>query len=413
MALVNISPVLNETEFLDNDGAPLAGGLIFQYQAGSFTSEQTTYTSAAGDTPNENPIELDSSGRLPAGIAIWLEQGLSYNLVLTSASDPETALKFFDDIEGVAQGGGGGGGSPDAPDRSIQFNDDGDFGGDEALLFNFVQWDTQLQPTVQVGADNFLGGLTFGQDTDADPVDHASGIFLRPGDGGLNILARPSTWLDNGFFNYTVDAGAPGLVQIGAGYVRSTVAVGSGMDTIATGANSLYGIGAVEESGSFYPGTAGNLDLTAGRASHTEADVEMFFAEPGRVSLTGGYASGTSSQGGSAVLAGGDYADIDGSVSGSGARFVAEGGGQFNNSSAYIDAGNATVAYFTPVTTGDGQNQPTFVLTGTGLRINNQYTPSSSSAPGAYGQIGWDNDWLYVCINNSPAEWKRVALTSF
>lgn len=107
MAAVSISPVLNETEFLDNDGLPLAGGNITTYEGGSFTVEQTSYTSSAGDTPNSQPIELDSSGRLPAGIAIWLENGLTYNLVLRDATDT-IVLKFFENVVGVAASTPGG-----------------------------------------------------------------------------------------------------------------------------------------------------------------------------------------------------------------------------------------------------------------------------------------------------------------
>jgi len=54
---------------LDNNGIPLAGGLIYTYSAGT-TTPQATYTDATGTTPASNPIVLDSAGRPPNG-GVW------------------------------------------------------------------------------------------------------------------------------------------------------------------------------------------------------------------------------------------------------------------------------------------------------------------------------------------------------
>lgn len=53
--------------FTDNNGAPLAGGLVYTYAAGTNTP-QASYTDSSGVTPNANPVVLDSAGRA----AIWL-----------------------------------------------------------------------------------------------------------------------------------------------------------------------------------------------------------------------------------------------------------------------------------------------------------------------------------------------------
>ena len=95
-----ISPVFNETQFFDNNGNPLAGGKIFQYEAGSNSVLKTTYTTQVGDVANPNPIVLDASGRLPGSTGIWLTSGELYNLVLT-LSDGTSVLKSFDDVSGV------------------------------------------------------------------------------------------------------------------------------------------------------------------------------------------------------------------------------------------------------------------------------------------------------------------------
>ena len=57
-------------QFFDNNGVPLAGGLIYTYAAGT-TTPQATYTTSAGTIAHANPIVLDSAGRVPGG-QIWL-----------------------------------------------------------------------------------------------------------------------------------------------------------------------------------------------------------------------------------------------------------------------------------------------------------------------------------------------------
>ena len=107
MTTVNLSPVFNVPFIQDANGNPLNGGKIFAYEAGSNSVLADTYTTAAGDVLNSNPIVLDSSGTLPE--AIWLIEGQSYNLVLTDSSGT-TVLKGFDDVTGVPTSTGGGGG---------------------------------------------------------------------------------------------------------------------------------------------------------------------------------------------------------------------------------------------------------------------------------------------------------------
>ena len=95
---VSISPIYNEAQYFDNDGNPLSGGKIFQYEAGSFTVQQTSYSDESGNIANPNPIILDSSGRQPT--TIYLTDGLAYNLVLT-LPDGTTILDYKDFVVGV------------------------------------------------------------------------------------------------------------------------------------------------------------------------------------------------------------------------------------------------------------------------------------------------------------------------
>lgn len=68
------------SQFLDNNGAPLAGGKVYTYAAGT-TTPQNSYTDSTGVTPAANPVVLDS-----AGVAtIWLSG--NYKIVVKTSAD--------------------------------------------------------------------------------------------------------------------------------------------------------------------------------------------------------------------------------------------------------------------------------------------------------------------------------------
>jgi hypothetical protein len=84
-------------QFFDNSGVPLAGGLLYTYEAGT-TTPAPTYTTSAGTIANTNPIVLDAAGRTPS--EVWLTISKSYKFVLkTSAS---VLIGTYDDITGIA-----------------------------------------------------------------------------------------------------------------------------------------------------------------------------------------------------------------------------------------------------------------------------------------------------------------------
>lgn len=98
MASVLLSPFGNGQQFFDNNGIPLAGGLIYTYQAGSSTP-LVTYTTNNGTIANANPIVLDSSGRTPQ--QIWLLTGYSYKFVLQTAD--AVLIQTLDNIYPILQ----------------------------------------------------------------------------------------------------------------------------------------------------------------------------------------------------------------------------------------------------------------------------------------------------------------------
>ena len=84
-------------QFFDNNGAPLSGGKMYTYVAGT-TTPQATYTSSSGITAHANPIVLDSGGRVPGG-EIWLTDGLQYKFVLKTSTD--VLIGTYDNVNGI------------------------------------------------------------------------------------------------------------------------------------------------------------------------------------------------------------------------------------------------------------------------------------------------------------------------
>lgn len=51
-----------QQQFLDSNGAPLAGGSVYFYVVGT-TTPKTTYQNQALTVPNTNPVVLNAAGR--------------------------------------------------------------------------------------------------------------------------------------------------------------------------------------------------------------------------------------------------------------------------------------------------------------------------------------------------------------
>ena len=94
---VLLSPIGNSmTPFVGLDTLPLAGGLLYTYQAGS-TTPLASYTNSIGDIPCANPIVLGVNGIAPT--AIWLTSGIAYKFVLATADN--VTLYTYDNIAGI------------------------------------------------------------------------------------------------------------------------------------------------------------------------------------------------------------------------------------------------------------------------------------------------------------------------
>ena len=94
---INISYLAGAgAQFFDSNGDPLAGGLLYTYNAGT-TTPVSTYTSRSGVAFNTNPIVLNSAGRTPA--EIWLDGGSLYKFVLKNSTFVQ--IGSYDNIPAV------------------------------------------------------------------------------------------------------------------------------------------------------------------------------------------------------------------------------------------------------------------------------------------------------------------------
>ncbi len=87
-------------EFLDANGAPLVGGLVYFYAAGGTSTWQKVYSDSGLTTALPQPVVLDGAGRLMA-----YAQNLAYNVVVKTAVG---ATVWSQDNYLLAAPGGGG-----------------------------------------------------------------------------------------------------------------------------------------------------------------------------------------------------------------------------------------------------------------------------------------------------------------
>lgn len=74
--MVQLMPVARQ-RFFDDNGVPLAGGLLYSYVAGT-TIPQATYADSTGVSANTNPVVLDADGYCD----VWLTVGAAYKFIL-------------------------------------------------------------------------------------------------------------------------------------------------------------------------------------------------------------------------------------------------------------------------------------------------------------------------------------------
>jgi hypothetical protein len=107
MATTSLSPT-SKLQFFDLNGALLAGGLLYTYEAGS-TTPLATYTDSTGLIANTNPIILDSRGEAnvwlsgaiykfalytSTGVLIWTVDNINGSTFASNATGDGTTTAF-------------------------------------------------------------------------------------------------------------------------------------------------------------------------------------------------------------------------------------------------------------------------------------------------------------------------------
>lgn len=210
--LVNFSPLAGAgAQFFDNNGVPLAGGLLYTYFAGT-TTPLPTYTSSSGSTANENPIILDSAGRVPE--EIWLPNGYATKFVLKTSTDVQIWSK--DNI-------------PASPQPPI-VNDAGSItydAGDSVTAGSFIIGQTYV--ITSIGSTNFLN---------VGAVSNTVGIYfiatgVGSGSGTANYIRTVQAKLRESVS--VKDFGAKG-----DGVTDDTAAIQAALDSLVLSGTTLY-----------------------------------------------------------------------------------------------------------------------------------------------------------------------------
>src|SRR3990167_10496894 len=89
---------LGMTQFFDDSGAPLNGGKLWSYEAGT-TTLLATYQEISGGAAHANPIVVDAAGAPPA--PIWLAADERYKFILQTSASVE--LDQWDNVFGAAE----------------------------------------------------------------------------------------------------------------------------------------------------------------------------------------------------------------------------------------------------------------------------------------------------------------------
>ena len=107
MATTSLSPT-PKLQFFDLNGAPLSGGLLYTYAAGT-TTPLASYTDSTGLIANTNPIVLDSRGEAnvwlgaaiykfalytSAGVLIWTVDNINGSTFSVNATGDGTTTAF-------------------------------------------------------------------------------------------------------------------------------------------------------------------------------------------------------------------------------------------------------------------------------------------------------------------------------
>lgn len=411
-----------QQQWFDNNGHPLSFGYLYSYQAGTSTP-QSTYADSTGTVANQNPLQLDASGRAN----VWLGSGLSYKLILQDSSHGTiwtidnvsaagnnvvtldgtqtiTGSKTFNGATTTIQNlvisgscsGCGGGGSPGGADTQLQYNSAGTFAGSGNLTWNNT---SQLLTITASGAG--APGLAIG----TGYVQADAGFLATPSTAlQYNAIQAPGGGMAAKSFT------ASGYIQVGSGASSPTLTSG---DTLNPGA--LYyntGSGLQVYNGSAWVAVGGGGSGTPGGAStNVQFNSSGAFGGSGNFTWNNGsqlltVTAASSANAGIAVATGYMQADAGFyATSGTALQYnaiQAPGGGMAAKSftaTKYIQVGNGSSS--PSATSGDTLNAGAlYYNNSSGLQV---YNGSTWGAVGGSGTPGGSNTQVQYNSSGSLA----------
>jgi hypothetical protein len=319
---VSLSPYAGAgAQFFDNNGNPLAGGLIYTYAAGT-TTPIATYTSSSGGTANANPIVLDSAGRTPA--QIWLTAGSSYKFVLETALG--VTIKTDDNIfasfdlskeVGVAVGLGGSGVATNIAvgDTALDTNTTG--ANNTAVGYNALTANTDGVQNTAVGSQA-LDANTGGDYNTAVGYDALSAVSTSNYSTGLGYRAINAATTNGGNTGVGADA-----LLLATGSNNTAVGYAAG-NSLTTGSNNtVIGYDADVSSATVSNEvTIGNSSVTLMRAPGLTMTVGLKWINNGTQTVAALVAAATAGAGARAVVTDASATTFHSIVAGGGANVV-------------------------------------------------------------------------------------------
>lgn len=280
---VQLAPDLFQ-QYLDSSGAPLAGGCVFSYLAGT-TTPTPTWSDFSGTFQNPNPVILDAAGRGP----IWIGP-ISYRFVLFAAGGANcsagTQIAVVDNVVG-----------PLSANANNIFTGNNTFSGT-----------TTFSGAVNINAGGSLAGAFNGNPT-----------FT----GTLTFTGSPIFTNQQAFPN-GITTDSIGGISTAGGTLQVTGTNGSA-------GNSGENIGNTAGNGGVGSTAGGNFTARGGNGGSTGGNGGAVISFAGNAS-SGNFAGGgllNSTGSGSGTGAGGDYlfqGGTGGSTAGKGGSFDVVGG---------------------------------------------------------------------------------------
>lgn len=179
-----MSPISLLIQIFSNIGIPLQGGFVETYLAGG-TTPVTTFTDSTGATPNQNPIQLSSAGRLQSAggspVACWLPAGVAHKMVITDSG--ANFILGLDNLTAIND--------PSSLIALLATVSSGSILGGADLVANAMRSYDVIASVRAAAVPNLAAGQTL-------IIDVEGGTLVNDGGGGIFYWSATSTAADDG-----------------------------------------------------------------------------------------------------------------------------------------------------------------------------------------------------------------------